>query len=54
MPIEEKISELRKQLAEAMGTNWKLTDDEVVQISQQLDTYIVEMQFLRDEKGKKK
>ncbi|MDR0268152.1 aspartyl-phosphate phosphatase Spo0E family protein [Paenibacillus sp.] len=54
MPIEEKINDLRKQLVETMGIKWKFTDDEVIRISQQLDEYIVEMQSLRDEKGKRK
>ncbi|TDL57628.1 aspartyl-phosphate phosphatase Spo0E family protein [Paenibacillus dendritiformis] len=42
--IEDKINELRTKLVEAVGTKGKFTDEEVVRMSQQLDSYIVELQ----------
>ncbi|MCY9763603.1 aspartyl-phosphate phosphatase Spo0E family protein [Paenibacillus alvei] len=42
--LEEKINEFRKKLKEIVQIKGSFADEEVIRISQQLDTYIVEMQ----------
>lgn len=49
--LEHKINELRKKLTEIVQIKGGFADEEVIRISQQLDTYIVEMQS-RQEKRK--
>lgn len=49
--LEDKINELRKKLTEIVQNKGCFTNEEVVQISQQLDSYIVEMQ---SRQGKRK
>ncbi|WP_326077733.1 aspartyl-phosphate phosphatase Spo0E family protein, partial [Paenibacillus thiaminolyticus] len=39
-----KVKELKQKLIHIANQKGKLTDDEVVQISQQLDIYILELQ----------
>ncbi|WP_083189650.1 aspartyl-phosphate phosphatase Spo0E family protein [Paenibacillus sp. KS1] len=52
--LEEKINELKEKLAEAVGNKERLTDEEVVQISQQLDTYIVKTHSRQDGERRKR
>jgi len=49
--LEHKINELRKKLTEIVQIKGGFADEEVIRISQQLDTYIVQMQS-RQEKRK--
>lgn len=42
--ILQKINELRQKLIHTANQKGKLTDEEVIQISQQLDVYILEFQ----------
>ncbi|MBG9794629.1 hypothetical protein ABD76_19880 [Paenibacillus dendritiformis] len=42
--ILHKINGLRKKLIHVANQKGKFTDDEVVQVSQQLDIYILELQ----------
>ncbi|WP_106769174.1 aspartyl-phosphate phosphatase Spo0E family protein [Paenibacillus faecalis] len=42
--ILQKINELRQKLIHTVNQKGKLTDEEVIQISQQLDVYILEFQ----------
>jgi len=49
--LELKINELRKKLTEIVQIKGGFVDEEVIRISQQLDTYIVQMQS-RQEKRK--
>ncbi|MCE5172561.1 aspartyl-phosphate phosphatase Spo0E family protein [Paenibacillus profundus] len=49
--MENKINELRKKLTDTVQLKGGFADEEVIRISQQLDTYIVEMQS-RQEKRK--
>ena len=51
--LEHKINELRKKLTEIVQIKGGFADEEVIRISQQLDTYIVQMQS-RQEKRKNK
>lgn len=45
---------IKGKLAEAVGNKGRLTDEEVVRISQQLDTYIVETQSRQDGERRKR